>query len=100
MRRLLKVVSVLSLLLCLFGIFLVYRHSGATPECGGKPMSPGDVCRHIGGNGGGSDTYEELQASLEGSVPIDRGIAYVSGAVFIASVAARMALRRSANGGR
>lgn len=97
MRTLLKVVSVVSLLLCVFGFILLNKHSGASPECDGKAMRPGDVCRHIGGSGR-SDTYEELKASLENSLPIDRALAYTSGAVFIVSVATRMALRRSANG--
>jgi hypothetical protein len=94
MKKFTGVLAVGALLVCALSLFLMVHHSGAQPECDGKRMVPGDVCRRIGASGGGtSSTYEEEKQSLADSVPVERAVALVSGAVFVIAGAGRLLVR-------
>lgn len=81
----------MSFLACAFGAFLWSNHTNATPECDGEPMAPGDTCTRL--RSGSSWTYEETKASLENSIPVDKAIFFVSGAIFILSTIVAVSTR-------
>ncbi|MFD9890433.1 hypothetical protein ACFWY9_13900 [Amycolatopsis sp. NPDC059027] len=93
MRKFVKVLTVISFLLCVAGGLLWWKHTGANPVCDGKDMRPGDVCQRI--RAGTSMSYDEAKASLEDSVPVDMGLFFGGGAVFVLSLIGGVYLRRA-----
>ncbi|MFJ9370265.1 hypothetical protein ACIRRA_38395 [Nocardia sp. NPDC101769] len=85
MRKFAKVVAWISALLSIFGAYLWMRHSSAVPECNHHAMSPGEICRRIGG-GGGEWTYEQEKQSIANSLPIDQALTIVAAAVFLVAI--------------
>ncbi|MFB8138349.1 hypothetical protein [Streptomyces parvus] len=86
MKKFLRVIAVISLGLALFGGCAWSKHSEGVPQCDGKTMRPGDVCRTIGGGSSTEQTYEEAKQGLQDSIPFDQGLLFGGIAVFTAAV--------------